>query len=266
MKKVFDRIWEWIKSTAWFQVVILVGIVVGIVLSIQPITTAIKAGIDDADRTKYFENNRLNFDSLVEKINKLDEGGEEFAVIFASGLPSDDDTEKAVYKYEDEVSNPVKVYYFQTDITNDNKSSYNNDENWYEYFKVEPEMTRDIVRAANYNNSSTRKNVYEYWKRYTADETTYSTEVEQTTDFTSDSIPGNTIIWFRASKNIDPEISTYSTITTPAYSKLGDEYNFHMAKIYLTLTDPESTATESYVKIFSGLKKFFGTSIVSTNL
>lgn len=266
MKKLLDKIWEWIKETAWFQVVCLVGVVVAIVLCIQPITRSIQGAITEANRTKYYENNKINFDTLIEKIDNLDKGGEEFAVLFGTGLPSDDDTQKAIAKYEKEDYKPVKIYYFQYDITDENKANYNFDENYYNYYKVEPEMTRDLLRAGFASNvqgqTSSRDTVYGFWKKYTADETTWNKEVEQTSEGSADTLNSNTIMWFRSKNNIAEGVKNFSTVANPAYSKLQDNYDFHIAKIYLTLTDSQSTATDNYIKIYSGLKKFFSESVV----
>lgn len=266
MKKLLDKIWEWIKETAWFQVVCLVGVVVAIVLCIQPITRSIQGAITEANRTNYYENNKINFDTLIEKIDNLDKGGEEFAVLFGTGLPSDDDTQKAIAKYEKEDYKPVKIYYFQYDITDENKANYNFDENYYNYYKVEPEMTRDLLRAGFASNvqgqTSSRDTVYGFWKKYTADETTWNKEVEQTSEGSADTLNSNTIMWFRSKNNIAEGVKNFSTVANPAYSKLQDNYDFHIAKIYLTLTDSQSTATDNYIKIYSGLKKFFSESVV----
>ncbi len=265
MKKVFDRIWEWIKSTAWFQVVLLVGAVVAIVLCISPITQGINAAVTEADRTKYYEHNRINYTQLISKIDNLDKGGEEFAVMFISGLPSDDDNQKGVQKYISNASNPVKIYYLQTDITDENKSNWNDDENWYNHYLVTTQQIQDLATAASSNNTNHRKTVYGFWSEYTSrSDVANNTEIAQdSTAFDSEtSIPSNTLMWFRKSSNIDPEISTYSTLEKPSYTVLGDNYNFHIAKVYTSFSDTTSSS-DATTKVYLGLQKFFNESIVS---
>ena len=84
VKKFFGRIWEWIKETAWFQVLCLVGLVIGIVLSISPITKAISNAIEDGKQVKYFEKHRITYDELNTKVEDLTSGKseEDFGVIF----------------------------------------------------------------------------------------------------------------------------------------------------------------------------------------
>ncbi len=267
MKKVFDRIWEWVKATAWFQVVILVGCVVAVVLCITPITQGIQGAVTEAERTKYYEHNRISYSQLISKINNLDNGGEEFAVMFVTGLPSDDDTQKGIQKYESNAENPVKVYYLQTDVTEENKSNWNNDENWYNYYKVTTEQIQDLAKAGSSNNENHRKTVYGFWSEYTSRADIADTKeiAQDSSSFDSEtSIPTSTLMWFRKSSNIDPVIKDYSTLSKPANPDLEANYNFHIAKIYTTFSDTTSSS-DSVTKVFLGVQKFFNESVVSTS-
>lgn len=266
MKKVYDRIWEWIKSTAWFQVVILVGIVVAVVLCISPITSGITAAVSEANRSKYFENNRITYSEMISKIENLDASGDEFAVYFQTALPgtSESELQKAIERYSSETEDPVKIYYLQTDVTEANKATYNSDENWYNYFKITTEQIQDISRAANNNNTNPNQNVYNWWKNQS--EKGGSNEVTQTNSFNSDdTIPNGTLMWFRPSELIDPAIATFSTLATPSDPELDENFNFHIAKIYLTInyTEGEGSDVDSITQYELGLTKFFETSIVS---
>ena len=40
--RFFKKIWEWIKSTAWVQPLLIVAIIFGVIFSINTITNAIK--------------------------------------------------------------------------------------------------------------------------------------------------------------------------------------------------------------------------------
>lgn len=268
MNKLLDRVWEWMKSTAWFQVVLLVGVVVAIVLCIQPITTGISGAVNNAKRVKYFENNRISFDEMIDKIDNIENGGEEFAVIF--GNPADStltSIEEGVRNYS-ESENAVKIYVLDTNVCYDNRNTYNSDENWYNYYTLTAEELQDVATAA-FLTPETNDSVYENWKIYTG-EVGGSQEVSQldtsapsTTDSVPSIITNGALMWFRRSENIDPSIQRASTVADPVNDELDANYNFHIAKIYLTISDPNSSATSDAGKVYSGLTKFFTSSLMT---
>ncbi|MFA6796872.1 MAG: hypothetical protein WCR63_04835 [Bacilli bacterium] len=257
MKNVYDRIWEWMKSTAWFQVVLLVGVVVAVVLSISPITTAISNAIEDASDSKYYDSNRINYDTMIEKINGLDDGTqEEFAVLFMNDTSVDcKDIEQGIEDYE-ETDGAVKIYNLNVSVYYDNKSDYDADENWYEYYAIdEAELTN--VREATID-------VYDEWQEYCKSNIE---EVEQDLDYPdansiSTYLNQPTLVWFRADSEIDPSIREESKIkdnTTTA----DDILDMHVAKVYLTIQDSDSGSSESDIMTLSGLQKFFGNASLS---
>lgn len=87
--------WEWFKSAAWLQVILIVGIVVGIVVSIPYIIRSVNSISDTSD---FFEGKSINYDKLQSYLSGedkacdgivgdntgsgVDEDKEGFAVIF----------------------------------------------------------------------------------------------------------------------------------------------------------------------------------------
>jgi hypothetical protein len=252
MKKILDRIWEWMKSTAWFQVVLLVGVVVAVVLSIPPITKGISNAVSDSKRVKYYENNYINYDTAIQKINALDNGGEEFAIMFIDpGVTASTDLEGGVQDYEDQ-SGAVKIYLMNISANEDNKDQYDDDEAWYNYYKVTTDM------LTGFRNGSIE--VYNRWKEATRSNVS---EVEQDSDYSdvgstiSSILDAPTIMWFRSSSHIDKEILPLSNKYNPVTN--GD-FNYHIAKVYKTISDSSTTLTDADSKTMSGLNKFFKTS------
>jgi len=256
MKNLFDRIWDWMKNTAWFQVVLLVGVVVAVVLSISPITKAISDTVTNAEREKYYEYNRINYDTLISNINKLDSGDQDgFAVIFVN--PEDtnySDIQKGIDIYE-EKDDAVKIYQFNVTINDDTASSdnYNDDANWYAYYET------DIDEMTNIRNASI--DIYEEWQEATKSNLN---EVEQTSEYsdpsnTSSCLTTPTLIWFESNDNIDPSIREMSKVDSASSDEIID---FHIAKVYLDLQDSVSGTSEVSIATLSGLNKFFGTTVL----
>lgn len=249
MKKVFDRVWEWMKSTAWFQVVLLVGVVVAIVLCISPITKGISNAISDNERAKYVENNRINFYELKTKVENIDSTGDEFAVIFGN-TTSDNVTNlnKGIEAYQAQ-EGAVKIYALNTAVTNASHSNYDMDQNWYDYYEV-----TDAMSVFLYESSY---DVYNEWKDYTL---YHTSEIEQTSDYGT-SLPSLSIMWFRTTSHLDNEIKDMSTAILTKEDKSTETINMHIAKVYTTIDD--STQSDQSTKTLSGLQKFFSNSSLS---
>jgi len=256
MKNLFDRIWDWMKNTAWFQVVLLVGVVVAVVLSISPITNAISDAVANAEREKYYEYNRINYDTLLDNINKLDSGEQDgFAVIFVN--PSDADyseVQEGIDTYE-QTDNAVKIYQFNVTINDDNASSnqYNDDANWYAYYET------NIDEMTNIRNASI--DVYEEWQEASKSNLN---EVEQTSEYadpssTDSCLSTPTLIWFESNDNIDPAVREMSKVASASTDEV---FDFHIAKVYLDLQDSVSGTSEVSIATLSGLNKFFGTTVL----
>ena len=150
VKKFFGRIWEWIKETAWFQVLCLVGLVIGIVLSISPITKAISNAIEDGKQVKYFEKHRITYDELNTKVEDLTSGKseEDFGVIFYNYTKTENkDLQKGLNNYANDFSNIAKkVYALDINCLSDNKSAYNDDK-YFETYKVNKQQLFHLGQA-----------------------------------------------------------------------------------------------------------------------
>jgi len=257
MKNVYDRIWEWMKSTAWFQVVLLVGVVVAVVLSISPITTAISNAIDDASDSKYYDAHRINYDTMIDKINGLDDGSQDdFAVLFMDDTTADcKDIEQGIEDYE-ETNNAVPIYNLNVSVYYDNKATYDADENWYEYYAVNEAKLTNIREATI--------DVYEEWQEYCKSNID---EVEQDSDYLDASsiatyLNKPTLVWFEAGSKIDSSVRDLSMINDNT-TTVNDVLDMHVAKVYLTIQDSDSSSSEADIKTLSGLQKFFGTSALA---
>ncbi|MBP3713678.1 MAG: hypothetical protein J6I69_03860 [Bacilli bacterium] len=242
MKKVLDKIWEWIKSTAWFQVVLIVGVVVGIVLSIQPIARAIQNGNAEAELPKYYRNNRISYKELINKIGNLDTAdGKGFAVMFGTGNNTDT-YEKGIKEYES-YSGSVPIYYFNAGVTDANKSEYNADEQWFNYYKVEDNQISGLNKIF--------AKVYEEWKFYIAQD--IGDEVEQTADYPSVFASSYTLVWFTRTSAMDAIVKQYNEDENFSYNdELKTKYNYHVGKVYCTLSS--STTATDLTKFFKSLE------------
>lgn len=63
--------WEWFKSAAWLQVLLIVGVVVGIVISIPYIVTGIK-NLSKTSEITFYSDHRINYDQFQKFINGED--------------------------------------------------------------------------------------------------------------------------------------------------------------------------------------------------
>ncbi len=63
--------WEWFKSAAWLQVLLIVAVVVGIVVSIPYIVSAIQDAID-SDNSDFFDGKRITYDKLLDFMDGSD--------------------------------------------------------------------------------------------------------------------------------------------------------------------------------------------------
>lgn len=247
MKKVLDRVWGWMKTTAWFQVVILVGAIVAIVLAISPIANAIRNAQDDSKKPKYFMNNRLSYNELMDKIGYLDNENatenDEFAVMFVSDNGADT-YEEGISSYEN-TEDAVHLYIVNTGVTNDNKSKYNADEDWYSYYQITNPMLSSLNAGAN--------RVYTAWKESIQD--TSNDEISQDATFeTGESVPHNCIMWFRLDKHIDDDIKPLTHASNIVNGE--NDFNYHVAKVYMNFQGNGDNASTQYL---DGLTRMFGT-------
>ncbi len=62
--RFFKKIWEWIISTYWVAPILLVGIVFGLVFSINPIVNAIQKAVNADDTGKFYEAHEVCYRDL----------------------------------------------------------------------------------------------------------------------------------------------------------------------------------------------------------
>ncbi len=65
--------WEWFKSAAWLQVLLIVAVVVGLVIAIPYIVSAIQSAID-SDDSDFFNNRRIKYADLCDYIDGSNTG------------------------------------------------------------------------------------------------------------------------------------------------------------------------------------------------
>ena len=66
--RFFKKIWEWIKSTAWVQPLIIVAIIFGVIFSINPITNAIKEAVEADDTGEFYVEHNVKYNELYVKL------------------------------------------------------------------------------------------------------------------------------------------------------------------------------------------------------
>ena len=62
--RFFKKIWEWIKSTAWIQPLLIVAVIFGLIFSINPITEAIKEAVEADDTGEFYEDHNIKYNKL----------------------------------------------------------------------------------------------------------------------------------------------------------------------------------------------------------
>ena len=63
--------WEWFKSAAWLQVLLIVAVVVGLVISIPYIVSAVQSAIDSSN-SDFFNSRRITYTKLVAYLDGSD--------------------------------------------------------------------------------------------------------------------------------------------------------------------------------------------------
>ena len=66
--RFFKKIWEWIKSTAWVQPLLIVAIIFGVIFSINPITNAIKEAVEADDTGEFYVEHKVKYNELYVKL------------------------------------------------------------------------------------------------------------------------------------------------------------------------------------------------------
>ena len=76
--RFFKKIWEWIKSTAWVQPLLIVAVIFGIIFSINPIADAIKEAVEADDTGEFYEEHSTVFSDLYYDIFVSGKSGYEY--------------------------------------------------------------------------------------------------------------------------------------------------------------------------------------------
>lgn len=142
----FKKIWEWIKSTAWIQPLLIVSVIFGIIFSINPIVNAIKSAASSDKTGEFYSDKALNkaFNELFIGIpdqgndyarrvrrNKLlvTEDSGDVLVIYVKGNTLEDDVK---HFYNSAKVNGCKLYIVNFDDEKNQRSKYDPDHKLFE--------------------------------------------------------------------------------------------------------------------------------------
>lgn len=81
VKRFFINIWQWFKETAWIQVLLIVGLIIGIVMSITPLVGWISGLVEKSKESTFYKDNKITYSNLQTKNEGSDEN---YVVIFIS--------------------------------------------------------------------------------------------------------------------------------------------------------------------------------------
>lgn len=86
MKKIgnfFGSIWRWFKDTAWIQIILLVSVVVGVVLCINPVVNGIKSLIQSHQTVTFYKDHNITYTEYEQYVSEQKAGQEnQFIVLF----------------------------------------------------------------------------------------------------------------------------------------------------------------------------------------
>lgn len=103
--------WEWFKEAAWLQVLLLVGVVVGVVISVPYIAKAITANVN-GDNSGFYKAHKINYKRFTNLVSGNDK--------YAAGLLGSDtyeETEITDKRYTSENEGFVVMFYKDNDST-----------------------------------------------------------------------------------------------------------------------------------------------------
>lgn len=78
--RFFKAIWNWIKNTAWVQPLLIVGAIFGLIMSIRPISNWISQITNVETTSTFYNDHKVDYDSLVEKIEHTKEDEKEVLI------------------------------------------------------------------------------------------------------------------------------------------------------------------------------------------
>lgn len=78
----FVRIWRWFLDTAWIQVLLIIGVIIGIVMSISPLVSWISRMIEESKQSTFYADNKIDYSDIKTKSEASN--AKQFVVIFYS--------------------------------------------------------------------------------------------------------------------------------------------------------------------------------------
>jgi len=152
MKKIgnfFGSIWRWFKETAWIQIILLVGVVVGVVLCINPVVNGIKGLIESNKTVTFYKDNRITYDQYTQYVSEQENGEEnQFIVLF----------------YSDTCSHCEKIQKYVRDFykENDTQTIYTINISDDEYITTSDKQVLGDTFAPIYNNMAAEEKNEDY--------------------------------------------------------------------------------------------------------
>ena len=144
--RFFKKIWEWIKSTAWVQPLLIVAVIFGIIFSINPIADAIKEAVEADDTGEFYEEHNVKYNELyvqlpdqspkyykdVEKGKKIltENSGTVIVIYLDSGVSAGIENEIAAF-YKNIEKTETKFYIVDFASEENSNSKWNEDEKEY---------------------------------------------------------------------------------------------------------------------------------------
>lgn len=144
--RFFKKIWEWIKTTAWVQPLLIVAVIFGIIFSIQPITESIKEAVEADDAGEFYEEHNVKYNALfegltnqsdkyykdVEKGKKtIKEGSGKVMVIYLDSTSVDAKLEAEIARFYENYEEECEFYIVDFGSEENSASSYDKEEKEY---------------------------------------------------------------------------------------------------------------------------------------
>ena len=173
--RFFKKIWEWIKSTAWIQPLLIVAVIFGIIFSINPIINGIKSLTEADDTGEFYEEHNVKYNALftglqnqseqykkdIKKGDKIiNDNSGEILVIYIDSNSASADLEDEIARFYKNNAEGCKFYIVD----------FNSDENACSTWDAEEKKYTDDDGKVYYSHLldqlMTTYNESEEWKNY----------------------------------------------------------------------------------------------------
>ncbi len=141
----FKKIWEWIRQTAWVQPLLIVGIIFGLIFSINPIISAIQSAVNASNDGEFYYNHRVEYRELFSDLTtsewgtdagndyypygtKLNKTSGDSLVIFIDGSNTLEDAVASFYSSHSDIN----LYVVDFSTTENQYSKWNSTDSKYE--------------------------------------------------------------------------------------------------------------------------------------